>query len=123
MKTRNGTLAGLMGADSHTYGSMVSEQLTEMRALRKVYGGKWSINQIIIMDHVLYEYTKGHSCTASDIAHREGMKKQTVSNALISMTQWVTESPDPDDARRIRLSPSKYFMRLAGEEVQLRSGL
>ncbi len=112
-----------MGADSHAYGSMVSEQLTEMRALRKIYGGNWSINQIIIMDHILYEYTKGHACTASDIARREGMKKQTVSNALISMSQWVTERPDPDDARRVRLSPSEYFLRLAGEEVQLRSGL
>ena len=112
-----------MASDSRTYGSMVSEQLSEMRALRKVYGGKWSINQIIIMDHILYEYTKGRSCTASDIAHHEGMKKQTVSNALISMTQWITEMPDPDDARKVRLTPSEYFMRLAGEEVQLRSGL
>ena len=88
-----------------------------LRLMRKYLGGTWTLNQIVIMQHILVDHIHGRRCIVSQIAKDEAMRQQTVSGAIaeLRLNEWVTEEVDQADGRVRLLSPSEKFMKLRAE--------
>jgi len=44
-----------------------------LRLMRKHFGGTWTLNQMVIMQHILVDHIHSRRCTVSQIAKDEGM--------------------------------------------------
>ena len=92
----------------HDLGSIAESWGDVLRRIRENIGGKWTVNQCIIMHHIFMDHLHGVECTMGDLAKAEDMPQQTVSNAVAALRAdgLVSEDSHPDDGRIKLLSPT-----------------
>ena len=79
-----------------------------LRRIRLYIGGKWTINQCIVMHDIYMAHLNDEACTVRDLSEAEDMPQQTVSNAVAALRAdgLVAEKVHPDDGRIKLLSPT-----------------
>ena len=92
----------------HELGSIAESWGNVLRRIRSYLGGKWTINQCIVMHCIYMDHLNNKECTVRDIAKSEDMPQQTVSNAVAALRAegLVDEKVHPDDSRIKLLSPT-----------------
>jgi DNA-binding transcriptional ArsR family regulator len=93
----------------HEFGSIAESWGDVLRRVRQYIGGKWTINQCIIMHGVYMGHLNHEECTVRSLAEAEDMPQQTVSNAVAALRAdgLIDEKVHPDDGRIKLLSPTK----------------
>ncbi len=92
----------------HDLGSIAESWGDVLRRVRRYLGGKWTINQCIIMHDIYMDHLNDVECTVRDLAKAEDMPQQTVSNAIAALRAdgLISEKPHPDDGRIKLLTPT-----------------
>ena len=85
----------------HTYGMIAESWGDVLRRIRSYNGGKWTLNQCIVMHAIHSHNLNGVDCTARGLAESENIPQQTVSNAIAALRAegLVREEVHPDDGR------------------------
>jgi DNA-binding MarR family transcriptional regulator len=96
----------------HNLGSIAESWGDVLLRERKYIGGKWTVNQCIILHRIYLNHLNGVECTVRDLSKTEDMPQQTVSNAIAALRAdgLIDERPHPDDGRIRLLSPSKLAL-------------
>lgn len=92
----------------HDLGSIAESWGDVLRRVRKYIGGKWTINQCIIMHAIYMGHLNDVDCTVRSLAEAEDMPQQTVSNAVAALRadRMIDEKVHPDDGRIKLLTPT-----------------
>ncbi len=100
--------------ERHDLGSIAESWLDVLRRIRKYIGGRWSINQCIVMHHIYMDHLTGAECTVRRLAEAEDIPQQTVSNAVAALQAegLIDEEVHPEDGRVKLLSPTKRAIEL-----------
>lgn len=93
----------------HDFGSIAESWDDVLRRIRKYVGGKWTVNQCIIMHHIYMDHMNDVECTVREMVEAEDMPQQTVSNAVAALRAdgLIKEEVHPDDGRVKLLFPTK----------------
>lgn len=85
-----------------------------LRRIRSYSGGKWTVNQCVVMHHIYTDHLHGLTCTVRDLSKSEDMPQQTVSNAVAALRAegLVGEETHPDDGRIKLLFPTEKALEL-----------
>ncbi len=92
----------------HDLGSIADSWGDVLRRIRSYLGGKWTVNQCIVMHDIYMAHLNDLECTVRDLAKAEDMPQQTVSNAVSALRAdgLISEKSHPDDGRIKLLSPT-----------------
>lgn len=92
----------------HSLGSIAESWGDVLRRIRRYLGGKWTVNQCIIMHAIYMDHLNDVECTVRELAEAEDIPQQTVSNAVTALRAegLVSEKVHPDDGRIRLLSPT-----------------
>ncbi len=93
----------------HDLGSIADSWGDVLRRVRRYIGGKWTINQSIVLHHIFMDHLNDAECTVRSLAEAEDMPQQTVSNAIAALRAegMIDERIHPEDGRIKLLSPTK----------------
>lgn len=83
-----------------------------LRRVRRHIGGKWTVNQCIVLHRIYMSHLNDAECTVRSLAEGEDMPQQTVSNAVAALRAegLIDEKVHPEDGRIKLLSPTKLAM-------------
>lgn len=100
--------------DRHEHGSVAQGFGDLLRGIRKHAGGRWTVNQCVVMHNVFLAHLTGEECTVRSIHRQEGMAQQTISNAVAALRAagMVAEEVHPEDGRLRLIVPSKQALDL-----------
>ncbi len=100
--------------ERHDLGSIAQSWDDVLRRIRKYVGGKWTINQCIIMHHIYMDHLNDAECTVRHLVKAEDLPQQTVSNAVTALRAegLIDEEVHPEDGRVKLLSPTKRAIEL-----------
>jgi len=92
----------------HAFGLIAESWGDVLRRIRKYSGGKWTLNQCIIMHAIHSNHVNDLECTVHGLVETEDIPQQTVSNAVAALRAegLVNEKVHPDDGRIRLLSPT-----------------
>lgn len=97
----------------HSLGSIAESWGDVLRRIRVYLGGKWTVNQCIVMHHVFMDHLNDVECTVRKLAEDEEMPQQTVSNAVAALRAdgLISEKVHPDDGRIKLLTPTDLALQ------------
>lgn len=98
----------------HEHGSVARGFGDLLRAVRRHAGGRWTLNQCVVMQSVFVSHLSDEECTVRSIHQQEGIAQQTISNAVAALRKagMVTERVHPEDGRLRLISPSQQALEL-----------
>ncbi len=80
-----------------------------LRELSMNYGGDTTINELRVLNQIIYCGIEGRTCSVTALHKVTGIPMPTVSRAVTNLQNggWLCETRDPDDGRKrvITLSP------------------
>lgn len=98
----------------HEHGSVAQGFGDLLRGIRRHAGGRWTLNQCVVMQNIFVSHLSGEECTVGSIHQQEGLAQQTISNAVAALREagMVTEKVHPEDGRLRLISPSDRALDL-----------
>ena len=104
----------VVGNDTQRSGSIARAWGDVLRRLRKYVGGRWTVNQCIVLHRIFMDHLDGRDSTVRSVCTAENISQQTVSNAVAALRAvgLVHEEPHPVDARSKLLVPTEKAMNM-----------
>ncbi len=104
--------------------AIVEDSRNLFRLMAEKYGGDCTLNELRVMNQVIYCSFEGRTCSVTGLHKETGIPMPTVSRSVASLQNngWLSDKRDPADGRKriISLSPRalEQTSREIGEAIQ-----